>query len=235
MAIPSFYCPELAQVEESVLLSEDESRHAIKVRRLELGTIVRLFDGAGVVAKARLDQLDKKRALAQLIDKQTHSRSAPLIRVASAVPKGDRQRVLIDMLSQLGVDEFTPLMCDRSVVKVPAKASDKWSRYSIEACKQSQNPFLLQINAPETVGQVLNRPSSCIYLDQGGNDLDLQCVQSSDSLTLLIGPEGGFSDQELQLLKIEASQSVAISPHILRTEAAAVSAAAILCRYRSIA
>ncbi len=223
MALASFYVSDLLDQQNDVVLGDDEAKHALRVRRLEHGTRVRLFDGHGAVATGILAVMSKARACVEIDFLETLDRPAAKLSVACALPKGDRQRTLIEGLTQLGVAQFIPLVCARSISKYQAKTWAKWHRYSIEACKQSQNPFLLKVNEPQSLEQVLASQTQCYYLDQSGQ----KTIPNRDSCTLIIGPEGGFSDHEMKLLQGSATGNLCLSPHILRTETAAIVGAAM--------
>lgn len=223
MALPTFYVAELSDCIDRAKLSEEETKHALRVRRLAQGARLRLFDGRGTVATGHLLIESKSNAFVELDSIRTIDSVPADLFIASALPKGDRQRVMIDMITQIGVTGFIPLNCERSTVKFQDKMLMKWQRYSIEACKQSQNPFILQCHEFQTVKQLLAKQSHCYYLDKNGAQMTAKTINSP--ITLIIGPEGGFSDDELRLLKKCANGSLCLGDHILRTETAAVLAA----------
>ena len=222
MALATFYVPDLLDHQDRVCLSEQEVAHALRARRLKNGDELRLFDGQGNVALGCLTVESKRRALVELTSMEAVSRSEPELWIASALPKGDRQRVMIDMLTQLGVTGFIPLVCDRSAVKFQDKMLLKWQRYSIEACKQSHNPYVIECREPQSVTELLENRDNCFYLDQNAQQID---YINEKAMTLMIGPEGGFSDEELSLLTEKSAGSLTLGQHILRTETAAVIAA----------
>ena len=230
MAIATFYVPDLQDQTDDIQLSDEESKHALRARRLASGAQVRLFDGQGTVASGQLRIQSKTQACVELDSVNVENRPKTNISIASALPKGDRQRVLIDILTQLGIAEFIPLACERSIVKYQDKMLSKWQRYSVEACKQSHNPFIMQFSEPRSIEQVLLNNEHCYFLDQSGEPissvsmLSTQCPQ----VTLIIGPEGGFTSDEMSLLKHSCASSLCLSQHILRTEAAAILAAGLI-------
>ncbi len=233
MAKPSFYCPDLKLDSQDHLLDDAESHHALKVRRLAIGDEVRLFNGQGLVAMGQIDNVSAKQASIHIHHQQQNMPATPSLTIASAIPKGDRQKIMIDMLTQLGVNELIPLDCERSVVRWQAKFKQKWQRYSIEACKQSQNPFLMAIQPAKSISEVLANKNTCLYLDKSGTQFSKQNFQDTAQLTLLVGPEGGFTQAEFDQLRKACRQGVKLSGHILRTEAAAISGAAVMASTRA--
>jgi len=152
MATPKFFIQGSDfQVDDIVVLPEDEHRHAMLSRRLPIGSEVILLNGIGSIATGRLVDLNKKSASVQVDKVEQKHPSRPLIRIASAIPKGDRQKQMLDMLTQVGVFEFIPLECQFSAVKVNGKMIQKWQRVVSEACKQSGNPFVTTVSSPLTV------------------------------------------------------------------------------------
>lgn len=238
-----FFCPTLPQAPESGVsdapcpLDRTESHHARNVLRLSVGESIELFDGRGTLASAVIDRYDANRALCRITDIRYHPPITPRITVASAVPKGPRADAMLDQLSQLGADRFIPLHAEHSVaVPKPVKV-EKFQRLAIESAKQCKRLWLLEVQQP-------SRPAP-IWADEG-YDLKLiaapagdplpglgERVRGSQSVLVLVGPEGGWSAEELGAAADAGCQAWSIAPHILRIETAAASAASIL-RYLSL-
>jgi len=227
MALATFYIPDLPEQATDVELSKEESQHAVRVRRLVDQAPVRVFDGLGRVGFGKLLVQQRTQARVQIDSLEWIDAVKPLC-VASALPKGDRQRVMIDALCQLGVSQFIPLECDRSIVKYQDKMAFKWRRYAIEACKQSQNPFLIQCSEPLSIATLLESHQDCYYLDQAGRSMSSMEFSKELRTTLIVGPEGGFSDLEVSALQTKAKGRISLGPHILRTELAAIVGAGLL-------
>ena len=232
MAIPSFYCPELnSALFESdaplITLSKNESAHAIKSRRLRQGQEVNLLNGQGGFGKGSIIVVDKRAVKIQLTSFRQKQKSSSSIAIATAIPKGDRQKVMIDMLTQLGVSRVIPLNCEHSVTRYSDNLALKWERTAIEACKQSQNPWLPTISSGKTVEQLLNSESSKLaYAEANGESIELLgrslFQDKTANLTVIIGPEGGFSDNEIKLMAEQKCLPIKLGDFILRTESAAI-------------
>ncbi len=228
MAIPKFFHNTDRFVEgESVLLSDEETRHAALSRRLQVNDAVILLDGIGNKAIGKFTELNKRVAKITIEQIEHAQMSETDIVVASALPKGDRQKFMLDMLTQLGVTTFIPLNCEFSATKASEKNVQKWHRIVVEACKQSGNPYLMNIQSPKAISELIHSQfwsgRSVFLADQHAKK---QNQHGQQKILVVIGPEGGFSDQESTQLRHAGAKGLNLGAHILRTETAAVSAAA---------
>ena len=135
-----FYLPGLTGYETQALLSEPQASHAVRSRRLKVGDPLWLFNGAGHIAPGRISDI-VQRPLEVHIDLQAGQElPAPRRRIhlLSALPKNERQVTMLDMATQLGMTDFTVLVCERSVSHMRERGLSRWQRVVIEACKQSQ-------------------------------------------------------------------------------------------------
>lgn len=225
MAIPSFYHPDLGLSDTQVQLSANEAAHALKSRRLGVGQGIRLLNGRGLVAQAEISQVSQRDVTVSVLSVELSSTTQPSLTIASAVPKGDRQRVMVEMLTQLGIKELIPLACEHSVTRYKPNMHDKWQRWAIESCKQSQNPWLPEINEGVALSDLMRIAADrLVYTDIAGVPLAALGTEIANPI-VLVGPEGGFSDGEVSLFKQHNIKSVRTAGHILRTEAAAISLA----------
>ncbi|RBP51395.1 RsmE family RNA methyltransferase [Arenicella xantha] len=231
MATPTFFHTELMADDQQVCLSRNESLHALKSRRLKVGHSVRLINGQGLLANGHI--ISAARAeLEVAIDQvsQQESQRAPLT-IAVAIPKGDRQKTMIDMATQLGVHRIVPIEYDYSVTKFTSSTTEKWQRTALEACKQSQNPWLPKVDSSQRLQEFvgsLQQPA--MYCDASGTSM-LDCAPPKTAATLFIGPEGGFSAAEIQLFEAKCVTPLWLGQYILRTETAVVSALAQWAKY----
>lgn len=224
MAIPSFYHPRLSGSESSIVLSQEEGLHAVKARRLKVGRDVRVFNGQGLVGEAVIAEIERRKVSVDVTLLQQHDKPNCRPVIATAIPKGDRQKVMLDMLTQLGVSEIIPIRCERSITHFNDSMASKWQRIMIEACKQSQNPWLPALGDEIKLLDLINDDGKqFVYTDLSGQNAET-VFTSGQAQIILIGPEGGFSDAELNaLIKLNVS-TLSLGGHILRTEAAAVAA-----------
>ncbi len=231
---PWFYHPHELHPADHVRLDLDEARHATGARRLRDGQAVCLFDGCGALAIGRIAAVaDRGRDVEVAIDTIQHAeRAAPILHLACALPKGDRQAVLLDMATQLGVASFTPMLCEHSIVKPSPQAAGRWRRICIEACKQSRHAYLPQIRAAVTPAEYVRAAEHPVWLAHVGGPPPASLLASSEAMpspvAVLIGPEGGFSASEVAAAEAAGARTVGLGAGILRIETAAVSLLAFL-------
>lgn len=230
MSSPTFFHAALDSADAVIELSLSESTHASKSRRLQQGHVICLLNGRGLVAEGRILQNQGKQLLISVDNSRFVERPPKSLTIATAVPKVDRQRFMVDIMVQHGVNKIIPLHCTRSATRLNSKLHDKWCRYAIEACKQSQNPWLPEISQEYSVADVINwtndqQNMAVFYAEESGEWLR-NVVNQRDHLVALIGPEGGFSPGEFTQLENARLKPIKLATAILRTEAAAISAAA---------
>lgn len=226
MGTPTFYHPELDQTCHQVKLSADEAAHALRSRRLTVGQEVRLLDGKGMIAQGEISGIEQRSVEVSIAALKQVEQPAARLTIAAAVPKGDRQRFMVEMLTQLGVNEIIPVAFEHSVTRYRPKMHDKWQRWAIEACKQSQNPWLPEIDEGIALSDLIQiAPDRLVYADLSGAPASSFENKSTEPI-VLIGPEGGFSEAEMALFAAAELPSIQTSDHILRTETAAVALAA---------
>ena len=236
MATPSFYCDELSiellqAADPVVTLSESESSHAVRARRLREGQAVNVLNGWGLIGHGSILTLDKRAVQIKFDSHSLIPQAQCRLTIATAIPKGDRQKVMVDMLTQIGVAQIIPLQCEHSVTRYSDNLGKKWQRAAIESCKQSQNPWLPVITEPLSVEQLIaQKKRNIVYADAGGQSMSSLCQNFEDNvetdLVVIIGPEGGLSENEVKALDSNNILPISLGNNILRTEAAAITAAA---------
>jgi 16S rRNA (uracil1498-N3)-methyltransferase len=231
MTDPLFYCEHLAEPGVLLSLSGDEAHHAVASRRRHPGDTLWLFDGRGGGARATVLRVTGRGRTLDLRIEERYTEPPPkqVIHLASALPKGDRQTVMLDMATQLGMDEFTPLECERGVVKPGKNNTERWRRICVEACKQSRRLHLPLIHPPATTQEVITGAAArgdAIWIAHPSNQaISLAAaVQPGNSgiTTILLGPEGGFTDKEITLAIRGGARLLSLGTAILRIETAAV-------------
>jgi 16S rRNA (uracil1498-N3)-methyltransferase len=159
-------------------------------------------------------------------------RTGLALTIASAVPKGARADWMIEKLSELGVARFVPLMTQRSVVHPEGKNKiERWQRLAAESAKQSRRAGVMSIDPLTPVADVLKKfAGRAAYLSTAAGALPPSSIfhPPSSSLTLLIGPEGGWSDDELAGFAARDLTALTLGATILRVETAAIAAAAVV-------
>ncbi|QDT65899.1 16S rRNA (uracil(1498)-N(3))-methyltransferase [Calycomorphotria hydatis] len=215
-----------------LVLDESETHHFAHVRRGKVGDSIELFDGFGGTATAEVTKLKRRHVTVQVSEVVKHEKpDGPELILATAVPKGDRFRWLIEKATELGVSRLIPLLTERSVVDPRQHKLDKLRQTVIAACKQCGRDYLMEIDEPTSWDAFLENTegnASARYLLHPGGDTQIQ--QSGSTTTQLIfaiGPEGGFTDEEVNIAKDREFQILSAGNTILRTETAAIYAAAL--------
>jgi 16S rRNA (uracil1498-N3)-methyltransferase len=222
-----FFCPGLAAGGERMTLGGEEAHHA-GVRRLRAGDVLTLFDGRGLTAQAVVRTLAPRgrEIEVEITARAAQPPPAPAAHLCCALPKGDRLATLIDMATQLGMRSFTPLRCERSVVQPAENFATRARRIALEACKQSRRAWLPEIREPSTpleaVRQFAGGLAGVWLAHPGGRRAHDMRADREHALALLIGPEGGFTDVEVNAALAAGAQTVELGEGILRIETAAV-------------
>jgi 16S rRNA (uracil1498-N3)-methyltransferase len=213
-------------------LDQAGSRHARDVLRLEAGTEVEVFDDAGDVASGVIVALDPLVAV-QVDAIEAGDANVIDITVAAAVPKGDRADWMVEKLSELGVVRFIPLATTRSVVLPEGKNKrERWTRIATESAKQSRRRGVMQIEDLTKVSDAMTQAAGTgaivLSTDAHARPILDALSQKTARVTLFIGPEGGWTDEELQLFQQHDVTPVKLTDTVLRVETAALVAAAII-------
>lgn len=213
-----------------VWIARDEAKHALGSRRLGPGDGVSLFDGAGAIAAGVVtDQRRHDGAVAiEVTSVERAPRAARSIHMACAIPKGDRSATLIESCIPFEPASFTPLACERSVTRITGNLAARLDRIALEACKQSRQPWPCAVGPERSPDEVVRAASGrALILHPGGADLRTAAGADAD-LTLLVGPEGGFTQREVAACEAAGAVRVGLGATILRIELAASTAMAVL-------
>lgn len=240
-----------------VALSGPEAHHLIHVMRASVGQRVVVFDGLGHEAIAEVSGIQKKSVTLRIEDWTSVSRELPTpIVVASPLPKGDRERFLIEKLTELGVTSFVPLITQRTVVRPDDKAIERLRRVVIEASKQCGRNHLMTVQTPERWAdflvsvqnsegklfahpvphsQIPAIPRGCpTRATVGIASNGLPFAFASQEVVIAAGPEGGFTDEEaIEAIRMGWVQ-VDLGPRVLRTETAAIVLATLVGLARQV-
>jgi len=220
---------ETPPVADRAELSGDEARHLARVLRAQVGDTVSVFDGRGREWPARVATLGRDRVgleLGPVVEVAPPSRALTL---AVALPKGDRQKWMVEKLTELGCTRLVPLVTTRGVAEATPGAVQRLMRSVVEACKQCGRNTLLEIAPPLTVAEVLaarDAATLALVADPEGEPLGTVLAHHTNAVLALVGPEGGFTAQELAVAGAAGCRRVSLAPHVLRVETAAIALAA---------
>jgi 16S rRNA (uracil1498-N3)-methyltransferase len=217
----------------AITLSPEESHHAVKVMRCTVGAAVQLFDGQGHEAPATVTLSSPKRT-------EVEARTVVALpfdiglRVALvvAMPRTHRQSVLIEKCTELGASSIRPLLTQRTIAQPGPGAGAKWRRRAIEAAKQSGRAWVPSIERPIAFRQAIasaGEYDAAVLLDVDARLTFAELLQrqaTGGSMMILIGPEGGWTADELQNAVSSGVTTGTLGPTILRSETAAIAACA---------
>jgi 16S rRNA (uracil1498-N3)-methyltransferase len=243
MSLPYFVHGSLAGVAagESVTLEGDEARHAVVVKRIRVGERVALTDGAGSTASGSVTAADKHRLTLTVESARTDEPELPRVVVVQAIPKGDRGELAVEMLTEVGVDVVVPWAAARSVAvwrgDRAAKSLAKWRSTARESAKQARRawfPEVVEMATTDRVAEMLADASVPVVLHEAASGplADIP-VPGRGEIVIVVGPEGGITEEELTAFAAVGAEPVRLGSSVLRTSTAGVAAtAALLARTR---
>ncbi len=243
MSLPVFVCAAVAgaSVGDTVELTGDEARHAVVVKRIRVGEQVTLTDGAGTSATCTVTGTDRASLSAKVDAVATTDPEMPRVVVVQAIPKGDRGELAVEMLTEVGVDVIVPWAAARSVSvwrgDKQAKALGKWRATAREAAKQSRRSWFPEVadlvTTPDVVDLLRDASVPVVLHEAASGPLADLPVPGRGEIVIVVGPEGGISDEELAAFASVGAEPVRMGSSVLRTSTAGVAAtAALLARTR---
>ncbi len=237
MRVPRIYHTSPISVAGPLTLDERAARYLAQVLRLQLNNSVIVFDGCGGEWRAVITQLSKKSLQLELQEFFPANRSSSLdIHLGIGLSRGERMDWIVQKATELGVGAITPLLTERCEVKLLgerlAKRLQHWRGVSISACEQSGLNVLPELNKPTSSVEWAAQNNADLKLvlhPEAGQNLEPDTTP--ESVLLAVGPEGGFTDQEVQQLTVADFTALRLGERVLRTETAPLAALSIL-QYR---
>ena len=213
------------------MLPAAEAHHLAHVLRMRPGEQAVIFDGAGGDALAEIVALAPDRAELKIVDRRSADTEAPFsLPIASAVPKGDRFRWMVEKLTELGVQRLIPIVTKRSIVDPREGKLDRLRQTIVEASKQCGRSRLMELDAPTNWAPVLagRGPGRFLIAHPAGDPWDPATHRLDRPITVAVGPEGGFTDEEVAMACAAGGELVPRGPRSLLIETAAVAVAGLL-------
>ncbi len=231
MSLPRFYLPAPLQAGD-LQLPEATAHYMCRVLRLDSDAQVLLFDGQGEQWLARLTRVEKKKVTVNLLHRvAAQPRSSLQTHLGQALSKGERMDWAIQKATELGVSQITPLVTEHCEVRLNQERASKrlqhWQQIAISACEQCGRADVPLIHPVSTLQTWLQQVQADLKLLLHPQAQGFARYQRPGSLALLIGPEGGLSNNDLQQARQHGFDGVSLGPRILRTETAPVAALAI--------
>jgi 16S rRNA (uracil1498-N3)-methyltransferase len=229
---PHFFVPALEVGD--VRLSEADTRHALRSLRLRAGDDVTLADGKGTLGRGRVSGDDRGRAVVAVEDVSRVVRPAPMASVAFPPPKGSRLTWAVQKLAEIGVDEAVLIETERSVRgwrdERAGRALSRLRSVAREAAMQSRQAFVLDIRTGQSLDELLGEGTfvTVMLWERATASLTAGLPPEAGGVRVLVGPEGGFSDAEADLVSRSGGHVASLGESVLRTETAAVVGAALV-------
>ncbi|WP_299311955.1 16S rRNA (uracil(1498)-N(3))-methyltransferase [uncultured Halomonas sp.] len=222
-----------------VVLPEGPARHVARVLRLGEGALLRLFDGAGHEAEAVLVEASRKRVVARIEAVEAGGGESPLaVHLGQTISKGDRMDYAIQKAVELGAAAITPLYTEHGDVRLKGEREAKklahWQAVAASACEQCGRAVVPPVHPPLALADWLAERDETLRLvlhPATGAEDALQRKTAPASVALLIGPEGGLAEGEVEAARAAGFAPLTLGPRILRTETAPVVALSLL-QYR---
>jgi 16S rRNA (uracil1498-N3)-methyltransferase len=235
--MPRFHCPLPLPVGSTVELPETVAHH-LHVLRQGPGDELLLFNGEGGQVHARLTDLGKRRASAAILSHEAFEAELPFrATLAQGLPEGSKMDWIVEKAVELGVAAIVPLAARRSVVKLAGDRADKrlahWQGIVVSAAEQCGRNRLTEIQPVQDAGRWLAQPHAegerILLSPRAGASL-AQWARANGprDVTLLVGPEGGFSPEEEDAARANGALALSMGPRVLRTETAGLAALAVL-------
>lgn len=226
---------------EKVIIEGDDVKHIYKVLRLEEGQEILINDLHGKEYRCKLIDVNKKEVTANIIEEVSISKESPIeISLFQGLPKSAKMDLIVQKNTELGVSHITPIITKRVIVKTELKEYkklDRWNRIALEACKQCKRSLIPTIEEPLEFDDLLAKLNEFDLVlvpyenaENHGikyvmNNIGIKCVRS---VAIIIGPEGGFEEDEIELLRENGSYVITLGPRILRTETAGFTAVSLI-------
>lgn len=220
MSLPYF----LSDDPTSGIIEGPEAKHA-HVKRIQPGERIMLFDGTGNRAEVTVTRVDASRVEGVVDTHEFVERPTPRVTVVQAIPKSERAELAVDLAVQGGADAIVPWISHRTIARWPAnkqaKQVEKWRSQALASAKQARRAWVPEIHEPVTTNQLSEMlPAGALVLHEDAT-VPLREVDFGEDIWLIVGPEGGIGQDELELL---GANAVKLGPEVLRTATAAFAA-----------
>ncbi len=214
------------------LVDGDNFKHINNVLRMQVGEKIELCQ-FGACYLCEIESINKRDLIVKVLEKYEHTNELKSkIRIFQGLPKKDKMELVITKCIELGVDEIFPVDMDRSIVKYDNKKKKnkmaRWSKLALSASMQSKRDKIVSVNEPKTLKNYENALKNCdclIVLYENDSEYDsfktfLSSIEKYDTINVVIGPEGGISDDEIDYLISIGAKTMSLGRRILRTETA---------------
>lgn len=218
----SLFFAETISTSNTQVLEKDEAHHAIKVLRLNKGEIIKISDGVKNWVLGPIADISKKSLSISITERGQIQSESPELILVQAITKSDRGKEMLELAVEAGVDQIIPWLSERSISKWQSDSYEKWSTGVKQSCKQARQvklPRILPAINTIEVAKLFNNQSMGVVFHEGASSKfsQISIPNSLKSIYLIIGPEGGISDQELELFTSNGGKAVRLGETVLRS------------------
>lgn len=234
MRIPRIYTSQKITPHTDMALDVHAANHVASVLRMQTGEHIFLFNGEGGYFESTITHIAKKQVLVHIRDHRTSENESPLrIHIGQGLSRGERMDYAIQKSTEMGVSEVTPLFTTRSEVKLDTERSTKrqqhWQQIAISACEQCGRNIIPAISSPlSLIDFITNAKADLKLVLHHESPSQLRDLPKPTSIALLIGPEGGLTEEEIAQAIQHGFIATKLGPRVLRTETAPVTALSVL-------
>lgn len=220
-----------------LVLPDSAAAHLVRVLRLREGDACVLFNGDGKDHAARIASAGKREVVVEILSAAPVDNESPLrITLVQGIARGEKMDLILQKATELGVAAIVPVLAERTEVKLDAERTGKrmehWRNVIVSACEQSGRARLPELAPPAALGdagKAITDESVKLTLDpEGESTLATLTAPASQSIAIAIGPEGGWSPRDRELLRMAGFSGLRLGPRVLRTETAGLAAIAAL-------
>lgn len=228
------FLPPEKLVSRQIAITGEQARYLSLVHRIKPGEQLIIFDGLGNQYTCKILQSRRKEIIAEQMKKEPYSAESSIaITLAQGIAKGDKMDLIIQKSTELGVKKIIPLITERTQIRHTDKI-DRWRKIALSASQQSGREKIPEITEPTSFEEFLERQKTGhgIIFSEEEKERNLKKIlndfQGAIEITLLVGPEGGFSKSEVITASENGFATISLGPRILRTETAAITAISIV-------
>ena len=216
-----FFSDQISTGQRQVLENE-EAHHAIKVLRLNTGEVIKISDGVGNWVSGPIVEIAKKELFISITERGEIQAAKPELVLVQAITKSDRNKEMLELAVEAGVDRIIPWQSERSISKWQSDSEQKWQVVIKQSCKQARQvklPQLMQVmSTTEVIKSISEGGFGIVFHEEASTKFsDLTIPNSQSSVYLVIGPEGGISEQELLSFQNNGSKVVRLGDTVLRS------------------
>ena len=225
----TFYVPPIQINENIATITGSEQHHLRNVLRLELGDTIRIIDGKGSVCIGKIFEINAESTDTRILSYEFHVSNAPSLTLFQALPKNDKMELILQKTTELGVTRIVPMSTERSLQKPSENRCERWHRIVLSAtkqCKRARLPELHEVQEFDVCLNMIQKYALSLIFWENEKQQHIKTVLKEktkvESIAFLVGPEGGFTDKEVNAAIEKGCIPLTIGSNILRTETAAI-------------